>query len=231
MISRLLNSFFIGVLFVDFIERRFPLEFKIYKDHLINMSCTFTYNCIFYYSKLQILVINIKNKLNIFIDSNPSLTKLKHEINDYFKNNELEKNNTDNCYGYNFFIQNYPDNNLVNRQIFYKDSNNPINESSDIKFILVEFNFRDKSHKIDLKTDIFNYYLVGNKFTKDFFIYYIKKHYNINETINNDEKCSIKIIDHNVNQIELEFTDKNESILLEKNGYKLSITNHTEEKK
>jgi hypothetical protein len=38
---------------------------------------------------------------------------------------------------------------------------------------------------------------------------------------NCNDNYSLKIIDHNVVAIEFEFTDKNESILLEKNDYKL----------
>ena len=39
-----------------------------------------------------------------------------------------------------------------------------------------------------------------------------------------------KIIDHDVNSIEFEFTDKNESILMEKIGYKmLNTINNNEE--
>ena len=96
--------------------------------------------------------------------------------------------------------------------------------------MLIEFKAGDNIYKIDLETDIFNYYLIGNRFTKDFFVYYVKKYINKNNTINENDKCSVKIIDHDVNNIEIEFTDKNESILLEKNGYKLNITNHPDNK-
>jgi len=220
MIGYLLNNFIIGILFADFLERRFP---EYFKDLLFIAS----YKCIYCFSKLQILLIKVKNKFNILIDSNESLLNLKNDINKlnfYFHNQELTVNNIEHCDGYNFYIYNYVTNNFVNRSIYYNDNITPKNEVSDIKFILIEFNVVDKSYKIDLKTDVFNYYLVGNKFTKEFFIYYIKKYININETIDHNQKCSIKIIDHNVNTIEIDFTDKNESILLEKNDYKIIKT-------
>ena len=44
-----------------------------------------------------------------------------------------------------------------------------------------------------------------------------------------EDKFSLKIIDHDVNTITVDFTDKNESLTLEKNGYKLSITNYSDE--
>ena len=84
-------------------------------------------------------------------------------------------------------------------------------------------------HKIDLKTDKFNYYLVGNKFTKSFFIFYLKNYLEVDD-IKSDTQMTLKIIDHDVNRIEINFTDKNESILLEKNGYKLLIPNDNQEK-
>ena len=37
---------------------------------------------------------------------------------------------------------------------------------------------------------------------------------------------SVHIIDHNVNEIELIFSDENDHILLEKTDYKLSIANN-----
>lgn len=216
MIS-LFNLLMVCILFVDMVERRFPDHFK---DLILKVS----YNCIYYFSKLQIILIKVKKVFINLINSNETLSKLINDINKlnfYFHNEELKENNTDYCHGYNFYIYNYVNNNFVNRGIYFNDNIIPSNEVSEIKFILIEFNIGDKSYKIDLKTDVFNYYLVGNKFTKDFFIYYVKKHINVNETMDDNQKCSIKIIDHNVNTIEIEFTEKNENIILEKNDYKI----------
>jgi hypothetical protein len=50
------------------------------------------------------------------------------------------------------------------------------------------------------------------------------------QQFDNDNKFIIKMIDHDVNSIEFEFTDKNESIILEKSGYKLlNISNNNVE--
>ena len=43
----------------------------------------------------------------------------------------------------------------------------------------------------------------------------------LNELFYENLTISIKIIDSNINIVEFDFTDKNERILLEKNGYKL----------
>jgi len=216
-----LNSFFICVLFVDMLERRFSKQ--IHK-----FIITLSYNCIYYYSKCQIFFMNVRNNLNLFIEANPMLLKISNDINKLnISLNKCEKN-IEYYNDYGFYIYNYIDNNIVNKFIFYKNSNEQFNEKSDIKFMLIEFKNGENIYKIDLKTDKFNYYLVGNKFTKNFFIFYIKTHLNKNDELNDDNKYTLKIIDHNVNMLEFEFTDENESILLEKNGYKLKTTNHNE---
>jgi len=226
MISHL-NSFFIGLLFVDMLERRFP---ELYNKFMFILS----YNCIYYYSKCQIFFMNIRNKFNLFIEANPILLKIRNDINKLtIYPNKYEKN-IEYYNNYEFYIYNYIDNNIVDKLLFHENSNEqinePINEKSDIKFMLIEFKNGENIYKIDLKTDKFNYYLVGNKFTKNFFIFYIKTHLNKKDEFSDDNKCALKIIDHDVNMLEFEFTDKNESILLEKNGYKLKNTNHNEEK-
>ena len=221
--------FSLGFLLNDFFERKCPNEFKNFRDLILNSFVNTSYNCIYFYSKCQIFITKTKNNLNLFIESNPTLLKFKNDICKLSNLNDSE-NYVEYCNGFNFYIHNYTNNNIVNKQIFYNDSNEPINENSDIRFMLIEFKAGDNIYKIDLETDIFNYYLIGNRFTKDFFVYYVKKYINKNNTINENDKCSVKIIDHDVNNIEIEFTDKNESILLEKNGYKLNITNHPDNK-
>ena len=220
MIYYLLNNLMIWVLFLDFLERRFPNYFN---DLLFNVS----YSGIYCYSKLQICFTQAKNKLNLFIENTPFLLKIKNDIkkiNFYFHDEHFEEKTIDYCDGFDFYIYNYIVDNCVNKAIYYsKNSNIPLFNVSNIKFILVEFHFNDKEYKIDLKTDVFNYYLVGNKLTKNFFIYYIKNHYNENIDKNTCEKCSVKIIDHNVNNIELNLTENNdEGILIGKNGYIIS---------
>ena len=82
-----------------------------------------------------------------------------------------------------------------------------------------------------MKTDEFNFYLVGNSFTKQFFIYYLKQIVKSTEEIKDDDKINLKFIDHDVNTIDLDFTDKNENIILEKTGYKLSNLNISDDNK
>jgi len=217
MLFSLLKSLLIGILFADMLERRYPEEFK-------QFIITLSFNCIYLFSRLQIMVTITNSKFNKFIEDNPPLLKLKNDINNILpqksKKNQIEKTE------YNFSILNIQENNVFNKKIIYNNDYEETFENSDIKFIMVEFYIGEtvnNKYKIDLKTDIFNYYLVGNKFTKEFFMFYIKHHLNVNDNITVKDKCSIKIIDHNVDSFQIEFTDKNESIILNKNNYTLEL--------
>ena len=234
MITNLLNSFLIGALFLDVLERRFPNEFK---EFVICIS----YNSIYYFSKLQILFMKSKNNLNIFIESNPTLFKVKQNLNMfiskpethkvtryYVKNSKLCNLSDMNDVEPDFMVLSWLNNDTtcLNHKITYNKHDLSISENSNIKFLLIEIKIGDTNCiKIDLKTEKFNYYLVGNKFTKDFFIFYLKHYLQFNYEIKDNDKISVKIIDHDVNTINLDFTDKNESIVLDKNSYNLSITN------
>ena len=230
LLTQILNSILIGSLFFDMLERRYPTEFK---NTLIQTSM----NLIFIYSKLQIHLIKINKKIYDFIESNSTLLKIKNEFDaimksrnngvmmtEFFKDGKIVNDETNNI---DFAINSWFDNdkNIVNKQIVYNlNKLISISECSDIKFILVELIIGENKYKIDLKTDNFNYYIVGNEFNKQFFIFYLKHHLKVIENINSYTQMSLKIIDNNINELKFDFTDKNEYILLEKNGYKSKIT-------
>jgi hypothetical protein len=151
---------------------------------------------------------------------------------DYIKNGNSVDKGDDNC---DFMIYSWLDDtkSCVNKKLVY-DLKEPLSfsEISDIKFFLVELKIgENNSHKIELKTDEFNFYVVGNSFNKQFFIYYLKQILKISEEIKDDDKFNLKILDHNVNTIDLDFTDKNENIILEKTGYKISNLNISDDNK
>jgi hypothetical protein len=237
------------------LERRFPEKFQ---NFIIGLS----YNSIYYFSKLQIFFTQIKRDLDIFIEKNPRLLKIKQKlealilkptcqrVTRYFvKNSKLYYPSDNNSVEPYFIILSCLSNDkkCMNKKIIYnkydtiKDDtikDNSIKniddilidekDKSNIHFLLIEFKVGDTNCiKIDLKTEYYNYYIVGNKFTKEFFIFYINEYLKFDADIKDTDKCSLRLIDHDVNKIELDFTDKNESILLEKNGYKLSITNQS----
>jgi hypothetical protein len=235
MISYLINSFFIGILFADMLERRFPEQFRSFLTNV-------TFNTLYLYSKTQIYFARMNKTFNNFIEANPTLLKIKNELNSvmndkrvvtltqFIKNGEYVKLEDASNFDFALFSWLGDDNKCINKKIVY-DINDPMSfsECSNIKFILIEIEAGEKKYKVNLKTDDYNFYVVGNKFTKQFFIYYLKQCLNINDHINSNDKIHIKIIDHNVDNIETDFTDKNESLVLEKTGYRLLSENQPDE--
>lgn len=74
-------------------------------------------------------------------------------------------------------------------------------------FILCELVIGENTYKLDFTPQNYNYFVDGNKICKKFLLYFLKEHHHdifdkhIND-INND-KYLLKIIDHNVNMIDL----------------------------
>jgi len=239
MLTTLLRTGILAILLNDYLKRNYPNK---YQEMIVSIS----YNLIYLYSKAQILYANLIRVVNKKIEENPNLLKLRNDLDlllkpksgiitmlDYIKNgNSVNITSDTEC---DFMVYSWLDNtkNCVNKKLVY-DLKEPLSftEVSDIKFLLIELKVgENNSHKIDLKTDEFNFYLVGNSFTKQFFIYYLKQIVKSTEEIKDDDKINLKFIDHDVNTIDLDFTDKNESILLEKTGYKLSNLNISDDNK
>jgi hypothetical protein len=207
-----------------------------------------SYNSIYYFSKLQIFFSQVKRNVDTFIENNPNLFKIKQNLVSLFskpdnekvtrryvvKNHKLYDLSDTNGSNPDFIILSWlsDDNKCFNKKIIYSKNDDILMiDNSDIKFLLIEFKVGDnRTFKLDLKTSEFNYYIVGNKFTKDFFIFYIKHYLHFNDDIKDTDKCSLKLIDHDVNTINLDFSDKNESIVFDKNTYNVSTTNDTEGK-
>lgn len=229
MFGRLLNTLLYIMLFADVLERRFPNEFK-------RIMIEITINCIYAFSKLQIYFSQTNNTINRIIDSNPTLTKLKNDVKiflkqdksvkkEYIKDGKTIVQNISDEYDF-VIITSHSETGSLHKKIVYKGENvdNNLPEESVIKFMLLELQIGENTnlYKVDLKSDKFNYYLVGNKFNKQFFIYYLRQYLNVNKEINDDDKISLKILDHDVNTVILELSDKNASLELENNNYRLN---------
>jgi len=125
-------------------------------------------------------------------------------VTDLFQMNDLNKKN----------IQNKKIiNNLDNCEFKF--------EISDITFIALYLNYNDVRYNINLKTDEFNFYVVGNIINKSFIQYYIKNILHDNILIKTDEipfLYKLELMDHEVNVIEL---NEKQYIIIEKNGYRV----------
>jgi len=232
-ITNLLRAVFFGYLLNDYLKSRYPKKYEMF-------IISFSYNLIYVYSKAQIFYMNIVKTVNKKIEETPKLLKLKNDLDlllnkkngtvimiECIKNGILSDNlSTTEC-DFALYSRLDDSNKCLNKKIVYDlDESIDVYEVSDIKFLLVELKNGVETYKIDLKTDEYNFYIVGNKFTKQFFQYYLTEILKITES---DDKFSLHIIDHLVNKVELDFSDKNDHILLEKTGYKLSIANKINE--
>lgn len=237
-------QFFIGfslsILLSDFFERKCPDEYRKFIDKLHNLLIGLSYNCIYCYSNLQIFLFRMKHDLNRFIDNNPTLSRLRDDANKMLTKKQDGSNFT------NYSVKNsdvYNDQNSctyfvicddarktpISKKLFYDESsidhNNIKFDKSTAKFLLIEFKIGENAaYKIDLATEAFDFYFVDNKFTKEFFIYYVKKYLNPNLNVTSDTKCIIKLIDESVTIKTFDFQD-NESITLTADAYKINSRN------
>ena len=88
---------------------------------------------------------------------------------------------------------------------------------SKINFMMVELEHKNEKHRIELKNDMYNYYIVNNSLNQNFFKYYLK---NVQKTAIDDNNFdyTVYIIDHNVNIINI---NQYQYIIIEEDGYKI----------
>ena len=236
-ITNLLKSVFFAYLLDDYLKRTYP---KKYEDLFIMVS----YNLIYLYSKTQIFYMNIVKTVNKKIEETPKLLKLKNDLDlllnkkngtvtmiECIKNGILSDNLSMIECDFALYSRLDDSNKCLNKKIVYDlDESVDVYEVSNIKFLLVELKIGTETYKIDLKTDEYNFYIVGNRFTKQFFQYYLTEI--LKQRLESLDKFSVHIIDHTVNTVQLDFLGENTHILLEKTGYKmLNINNEKSEEK
>jgi hypothetical protein len=88
---------------------------------------------------------------------------------------------------------------------------------STFEFISIDLNIDKKSYKIKLKTDLYNFYIVDNILDKNFFVWYLITHYNLKAVDIIHQQMYLKIIDNNVNEIEIDISK--EMIQILKNNF------------
>jgi hypothetical protein len=231
IITNFFRTILLSVLLIDYLERTYP---KKYEDFIVTVS----YNFIYVYSKAQIFYMNIVKKVNKKIEETPKLLKLKNDLDlllnqkndkavmiECIKNGVLSDNLSMTECDFALYSRLDDSKKCLNKKIVYDlDESIVVYEVSDIKFLLVELKNGTNTYKIDFKTDEYNFYIVGNRFTKQFFQYYLTEI--LKKSDESVDDYSVHLIDHNVNSVQLDFSDENNQILLEKTEYKLSMKNN-----
>lgn len=205
----------------------FPDHFKSIKNILQNIGIKLAYNIIYFYGVCQIKCNQIYNYIFPY---------LKKNVKDEPKTEIAVFNITTNKIvfetGYDETLDkikefDYPvvilisDSSHINKKILYElETCNKQFDTSDITFIALYLNYDNARYHINLKTDKYNYYLVGNVINKLFLQYYINTVLNnINFVIDDEKSYSLELMDHEVNMVNLDIT---QSIIIEKNGYHIN---------
>lgn len=233
--SLLLCIFYI----IDFINIFIPIKNYIQNNinHTIERikKSTFTlmcFNCLtfvlydllFFYSKMQILfnkfcnylayVVNVINLNTIYTKNvQNEICQVSYDaicIKKITNGNKNYFQHTDNCIYIFIDNTNTIENKCVNYIILREEPFKTEYEVSNVRFILLELTVNNKTYKIDLKTDKYNYYIVDNIFDKLFFIYFLSKYLGCNLTKSDIMKINnftVKIIDQNIQVEEFQVTN------------------------
>jgi len=201
----------------------FPDRLNLIKNTLQNIGIKLAYNIIYFYGVCQIKCNQIYNYLLPFFKKDEAKTEVI--LFDISNNTVLKKEYDEDFLKMDFLtpvviLISYSSN--INKKILYHIEPEICNqlEPSDIAFIALYLNYNDVRYHINLKTDKYNYYLVGNVINKLFLQYYINVILNnINFVIDDKKSYSLELMDHEVNMIYLDIT---QSIVIEKNGYHIN---------
>ena len=200
-----------------------------YQDKYNYVITNGSFTLIHMYSKLQIIcnklaasnptIVHLVNQIfNNSHSSDPDVEFiLDGHVNFLSTKEEFVKEGIIYCHDvdYDFIIySNYDEvNKIVNKTMFTKiPSETDFHYStSDIKFVLSEVEINDKTIKIDFKTDNYNYYIVNNVINHKFLEYFLKKYhpheiYDFHEFEKPFKDMKLKILDHNVEKQEFDFT-------------------------
>jgi hypothetical protein len=214
----------------------FPDHLKFYfnliKNILQNIGIKVAYNIIYFYGVCQIKSNQLYNYICSFIPDSLKLSikdeaKTQVEVFDITTNKIVFEKEYDETFNKiqkfdNPVVILISDSSNVNKKILYDFEPEICKqfETSDVTFIALYLNYNNVRYNINLKTDKYNYYLIGNEINKLFLQYYINVILNnINFVIDNEKSYTLELMDHEVNMM---YLDINQSIIFEKNGYRIN---------
>lgn len=194
----------------------------IYFYSVCQIKCNQLYNTIFLILKMfknetENELINNIELFDLITNKNIFLTENEQEVFNRILNNIREPNNL-------LIISKSSHQKNINKKIINKkiDANicNYNFDISKIAFIALYLNYNDVRYNINLKTEEFNYYLVGNIIDKQFVQYYINNILKLKFCYKEEDLLSyqLELMDHEVNIIILNAC---QYILIEKDSYQI----------
>jgi hypothetical protein len=166
-------------------------------------------------------VIRLYSKAELFYRNNiKSLTLInKDEFVSFISNNTivvvLEKDeilNLEECPEYDFIMYEDSKNNRSFMYDLYEEG--VVCEKTDYTFVLFEVIIDEETYKIELKSETYNYYVVGNVFNKTIISYLLKTYFDLDDVT----EYKVRLLDHNVESIEF---DEQKSLELNREAYKI----------
>jgi len=209
------------------------LNSEFTQNKLKNIGIKVIYNIIYFYSACQIKCTQTYNYLLPYFKSDEIINKINMEQFNIDTNEllNISKYILDIAYKFDnkLFIVSKSDNDSITNKLIVDKNNICISfDESKITFIALYLNYNGFRYNINLKTDEFNYYLVGNVIDKHFVQYYINTVLNIKFSYTESEimTYNLELMDHNVNMISLNFE---QSIIIDKDGYRIINNGDKEE--
>lgn len=232
----------LGVLLNDYFKRNFSEKYR-------EIGIDIIYNTIYVYSYCEMQFKNglqyLENKHPEFVKYIKNICKVAPKILniEFIKDNQIVSRQSKQQYldnkgvsvipEYDFILYSDTCEKTCNIKIIRPSSKYCLlneetynYELSSIRFMLLEFIVGEKSYKIDLSTNKYNFYVSNNILDKKFFLYYLRYIHPEEIILDEDDlqldEITIKLIDHNVNIIKLCLTENpNQSIEFDTTGYKI----------
>jgi len=201
--------------------------YLLFPNYIEEEFIVFSYNCIYYYSRIELIYINFIRKINYtlnkllvyFINKPYDIEFIQNGRIVYktYKNNLKLLENEIPKFDFCIYSDNkLNDNTCINKIIYYSIPINFNYTITNFKFITVNL-FEIKNNKIikiNLCNDKFNYYVVNNKINENFLLYYLNNIENYKIESLTDYK--LYIMDHNINEI---YVSNNENIIFKLDDY------------
>ena len=192
-----------------------------------NLLITTLHKCIYYYSKLQILMNTtvyplIKKSLH-----RPLIPSMELYKDGVFLCKRNENEFLAESYDYNYVICSQPSDNIVNKVIYTSIPSELSYHVSNIKFVSLNVEYNNTIYEIELCNPEYNYYVVNNKIDNMFTIYYLKHvlKKEVNESLE-DFTYKLTLMDNNINIIQLDETD---TLVITKDNYIIEDKNKKNE--
>ena len=158
------------------------------KHNYPNLALSFMYQCVYYYSYLEMLYLKLSkhnyNFKQLISNSTPAI--------EFIKNGKIVDFQEDCDCHFRIYSQNNE------KRIIKSTSKGRAFIKSSVSFILFNIVLNNTTISLKLSGDGYNYYLAGNEIDSRFLWYFLNKHYNLGltEPLTN---YTLNIIDNNVN--------------------------------